>query len=502
MKCIKVMMKCIKKQQQICLVISSGLVLIAGYLGSSQDSIAKASTLQAAQAQSCGQVSFTNTGIDVNSRSYALTTGDFDGDGKTDLATANYFSGNTSDNVTILFLNENGGFDRSASYQFGALPSAISAADFNRDGKLDLAVCYSGSNTVDILFNDGHGAFPRASAFAINNPRGLAVGDFNGDGSPDLAVTEFGSVYLWVIPVNGDGGFEPAERYIVGQDPISVTAGDFNRDGRLDLATANFSSSTISVLSNRGGGKFDTPVNYSVGGAPESITLGDFNSDHKADLAVASANTNAIWVYLNNPDGSSFQPPKIYPVGNVPTAVATTELNLDGKDDLIVANLGDNTVFVLLNDRGQGFINTTTIRVGERPVAIAVGDFKADGKPDFAVANSGATGVSVLLNTTICAPVISTVTTIQSSPNPSRAWHVVHFRINVFATEGRTVPTGKVQLLERGVPISPWLSLHAGKVKFSTNDFNRGLHKLTARYSGDALHQPSSRQIWQVVYPR
>ena len=451
-------------------------------------------------SSNCNDLRFVTSFLELESRPFAVAVGDFNGDGKADLATANYFSGNMSDNIAVLFGNGNGGFDRFASYQFGALPSAIATEDFNGDGKLDLVVCHSGSNAVTVLFNDGAGSFPRGSAFIINNPRGITVGDFNGDGTPDLAVTEFGSAYLWVIPVSNDGSFQAAERYVVGQDPIAVATGDFNQDGKLDLVTANFSSNTISVLHNHGLGKFDAAIHYPVGSAPEALTVGDFNSDGKADLAVASANTNAVWVYLNQARDNGFRPPASYPVGHVPSAVVTTDLNLDGYADLVVANLGDNTVFVLLNDQGRGFHRGATIQTGERPAAIAVGDFKADGKPDFAVANSGATGVSVLLNTTVCTPVIHTITRLDSFPNPSKARHMVHFRIKVFAAAGYGVPTGQVQLWKRGLPISPWLPLNGGKAKFSTNDFNAGVHKITAHYSGDALHLPSNRSIWQFVY--
>ncbi|MBL8204548.1 MAG: VCBS repeat-containing protein [Blastocatellia bacterium] len=449
-------------------------------------------------SSNCDDLRFVTSFIELESRPFAVAVGDFNGDGKADLATANYFTDSRSDNIAVLFGNGNGGFDQFASYQFGALPSAIATGDFNGDGKLDLVVCHSGSNAVTVLFNDGAGSFPRGSAFIINNPKGVVVGDFNGDGAPDLAVTEFGSVYLWVIPVSSDGSFQAAERYVVGQDPIAVAAGDFNRDGKLDLATANFSSNTISVLQNRGDGKFEAAMSYSVGGAPESITVGDFNTDGKADLAVASANINAVSVLLNNGDGS-LKSPISYAVGKVPLAVATGDFDQDGKTDLAVANLGDNQVSVLLNERGRGFRAATNFSVGNRPAALAVGDFNADGQADVAVANSGATNVSVLLNQTLCKPVIPTRTRVKTFPNPSKAGHLVSFHISVCAVSGDRFPTGQVQLLEKGVPLSSWITLTDGKARFSTNHFKAGIHRVTVRYSGDATHLPSSRIVVQLV---
>lgn len=471
-------------------IVFLAVALWLGSISTSADSLKPSSN--------CADLRFVSSFVELESRPFAVAVGDFNGDGKADLATANYFTDSRSDNIAVLFGNGNGGFDRFANYQFGALPIAIATGDFNHDGKLDLVVCHSGSNAVTILFNDGLGAFPRGSAFIINNPRSVAVGDFNGDGAPDLAATEFGSNYLWVIPVNRDGIIQVAERYVVGQDPISVVTGDFNKDGKLDLATANFSANTISVLQNRGDGKFEAAMSYSVGGAPESITVGDFNADDKADLAVASANSNAVSVLLNNGDGS-LKTPISYAVGNVPIAVATGDFDQDGKTDLAVVNLGDNQVSVLLNDRGRGFRAATNFSVGNRPAALAVGDFNADGQADMAIANSGATNVSVLLNQTLCKPVIPTQTRVKTFPNPSKAGHLVSFYISVCAVGWDRFPMGQVQLSEKGVPFSSWITLTDGKARFSTNHFKAGIHRVTVRYSGDAIHLPSSRIVFQIV---
>jgi hypothetical protein len=105
------------------------------------------------------------------------------------------------------------------------------------------------------------------------------VADFNGDGKPDLAVANSGSNNISLMLGKGDGSFQPAENMAVGGLPVSIVVGDLNSDGKLDLAAANRNSRTLSVLLGKGDGSFQPAANIALDVTPGSIAVGDFNGD-------------------------------------------------------------------------------------------------------------------------------------------------------------------------------------------------------------------------------
>ena len=233
----------------------------------------------------------------------AIATGDFNGDGITDLAVANY----ANSTVSVLLGNGTGGFGAPTTYSTGGTgPRAIVAADFNGDGKLDLAVANYGSGNVGLLLGNGAGGFSAATVYSTggSNPQSLAVADFNGDGKPDLAVVNYSasSNTIAVLLGNGTGGFSsPALYGTTNLSPWNVVAGDFAGNGKIDLAVSNaVSPGVISVLPGNGDGTFATSIALNSGGNnSESLSVGDFNGDGQPDLVVGNSTDGTVGVLLN-----------------------------------------------------------------------------------------------------------------------------------------------------------------------------------------------------------
>jgi len=295
-----------------------------------------------------------------------------------------------------------------ANYAVGTRPQSVAVGDFNADGRPDLAVANEGSNNLSILLGNANGTFQPPVNYAVGtNSTSVAVGDFNADGQPDLAVTNSGNNNVSILLGNGGGSgtFQAAVNYAVGLIPRSVAVGDFNADGLPDLAVANNNTSNVSILLGNGNGTFQAAVNYAAGSTPRSIAVGDFNADGRPDLAVANFGSNTVSILLGNANGT-FQAAVNYAAGSFPFSVAVGDFNADGRPDLAVANSNSNNVSILLGNANGTFQAAVNYAAG-RAVSVAVGDFNADGRPDLAVANFDSNNVSVLLNTTPNGVVVS-----------------------------------------------------------------------------------------------
>jgi hypothetical protein len=361
--------------------------------------------------------------VRVGSVPTALAVGDFDSNGRPDLAVVNQFSLD----VTILLGDGGGNFNPAATSPEGAglRPTGLAIGDFNADQKQDLAVSNSNSNDVTIMLGDGNGNFTAAATgpeAGAGDPISVAVGDFDGNGKQDLAVASKTN-NVSILLGDGSGNFNPAATSpeAAGAGPESVAVGDFDGNGKQDLAIANISSNNVTILLGDGSGNFSPAATSpeGVGVSPRFVVVGDFDGNGKADLAVANGYTGDVTILLGDGSGN-FSPAASSPVGvgSIPVSIALGDFDADGHQDLAVANngvrqgnnAGDNSggATILLGDGSGNFSAPATSpeAAGFGPRSVAVSDFDANGLQDLAVANGGSNDVTILLGGPVPDPIV------------------------------------------------------------------------------------------------
>jgi hypothetical protein len=333
---------------------------------------------------------FPNVVHDVGEQPVDAIATDFNGDGILDLATANFGSGHLS----ILLGRGGGAFDPERRVAAGRSLRGTLAADFDLDGRIDLAVSdrpaspfETGPHRLLVLRGRGDGTFdPPIAAPLSYAPLGMAVADFNEDGVPDLAIPETARGSLVLLPGRGDATFGPATEYSVGQEPVYVSAADLNHDAHVDVVVSN-SGGGFSVRLGNGDGTFGPliPPDPFLN-SPGVPRLSDFNDDGNLDVAFLLRGTNSLAVLPGRGDGT-FGSYTLHPAGVAPSALTLGDPNGDGREDLLVTNRG--RVSVLLGLPGGAFAPPLNSGAGSGPTSIVAADFDGDDRQDVAVTLEG-----------------------------------------------------------------------------------------------------------------
>ncbi len=279
----------------------------------------------------------------------ALALADLNGDGHLDIAVANFGFG-IRGSISILLGDGVGGMKRAAGLRLEGNAADVAVGDFNADGKADLAAAVMNKDWVAVALGDGKGGFSFPEAFGVGNaPRSLTLGDFNKDGKLDIASANVDNEQsISILLGDGKGGF--AISHIALDDaPFDIFSVDLDNDGALDLVTAHAArlDSVVSFLGDGLGG-FRQLKASPAGTDPIRLALADLNSDNKLDAVTVSGNSDRVFVLLGDGRGA-FQAPASFGVGQGPVAVAAGDLNGDGKPDIVTANQKSHDVSILLN---------------------------------------------------------------------------------------------------------------------------------------------------------
>ncbi len=295
----------------------------------------------------------------------ALAVGELTGDGSPDLAFAKQ-----NDEVSVL---QGPDFATQQDEMVAAGPQAIVVADLDGAGGLDLATVSGIEKRLTLLINQGGLTFdvvqiPAAEDSAhITSPKSLVAADFDGDGRVDLAVGNLNENTVGVFSNTGDA--DPASLFSdTSAQSVDTTSGgiqgiaasDFNGDGRSDLAVPNVDNRTVSVLLHDGEDGFLPPTMLPAGQDAFAAAVADFDLDGRLDLVVVHSfghdGVNGdLSVHLGEGDGT-FADEQIFGVGMDgadtvhPRSVAVGDFNGDGKPDIVTANdLLNGTISVLIN---------------------------------------------------------------------------------------------------------------------------------------------------------
>lgn len=399
-----------------------------------------------------------------------VATGDLDGDGKSDIVVVD----SVNDNIQILQNTATSGIINAASFavpfsmSVQTAPCGVSLGDIDGDGKLDIVVSNSLSNSISIFRNISSSGSLSAASFAARvditgtnaGPRGICLTDWDMDGKADIAVACQNANIINVFRSNCTPGnittalFDPKENFTPGTVPIAVLGTDIDGDAKPDMCVLNNGSNNVTVLRNTATSgdisvsSFAAAVVFSTATAPASLAIADIDGDGQSDLIASNSTSNTFSVLRNTSSAGvvNFATKVDFIAGAGPSGIAVGDINGDSKADIIVGNRSDNNVGVYRNTSTTGTITTTsfsttsTAATATAPVGIAVADADNDGMPD--IISVSVTGVISVLRNNPIAEITGTFnlcvgnTSTLSNATAGGVWASSHTAVATINTAG------------------------------------------------------------------
>jgi hypothetical protein len=337
---------------------------------------------------------------------------DVNGDGKFDLVVANERSGD----VSVLLGDGNLGFlpARGSPFPAGDSPNDLAAGDFNRDGRADLAIANHEKPHLTVLLGEGRGGFAPAvnSPFFVKvkpHPHGVATGDFNGDGNLDLVTDSWADDRLAVLFGDGKGSFAtPGTDVAVGKHPYQrIRVADLNGDGRADIVSPNLEGDNVTILLGNSEGGFRQPTGspFPCGDSPFNVAVGDVNADGKPELAIVNSpgstsdrsGQDGLTILLGDGQGGfTTKTGSPFVTGKRPNIPAIGDVNGDGVADVAVSNPDADSITIFRMSREGSVASRATISVPGRPKGLAIRDLNGDGKAEIVITNNANDSVTLI----------------------------------------------------------------------------------------------------------
>lgn len=355
-----------------------------------------------------------NSRFSVGTSPGVVENGDVNGDGKPDIIVAN----EQSNNVTVLLGDGHGRLTQAKGSPFlaGHAPNDIAVGDFNRDGKVDLAFANHEEKYLTVLLGDGQGGFSPASdsPFAVEvkpHTHGVATGDLNSDGNLDLVTDSWQTDQVEVLFGDGKGGFRmPGTFFPVGQHPYQrVRVADLNDDGKADVMTTNLEGDNVTVLLGDGRGGFSPSAGspFHCGDSPFNFAIGDVNGDGKPDLAIVNSPSSTsdrkgkdgLTILLGDGAGGfRMMTGSPFATGKTPNLAAIGDTNGDRIADIAVSSPDGNNITLFLMSSQGTVASSSTIAVTGHPKGLTIRDLNGDGKAEIVITNNSDNTVTVILS--------------------------------------------------------------------------------------------------------
>ncbi|MEO7311657.1 MAG: FG-GAP-like repeat-containing protein [Chitinophagaceae bacterium] len=429
---------------------------------------------------------------------------DLDGDGKPDVIVINQNSNSVSvmRNISV---PGTGSFAAKQDFTTPSNPTGVAIGDVDGDGKPDMVVSTFTSQKISVFRNTstpGTISFAASVDFISGFGYSVSIADFDGDGKSDVAVADENAgaalVFRNTSPGAGSVSFAAKLTFTSGTSPFCIASGDIDGDGKADLVTANSASNNISILRNTstlGNITFAPKTDVSSGNNPESCAIGDFDGDGKPDVATANYAVNTVSIIRNTSSAGfvSFAVKTDFPAAGSPRGLGIGDINGDGKADLAIAT-NNLTVITYKNISAPGtvtLIEPITTPTGGNSKSVAIGDLDGDSKPDLSVANFNSGNLSFIQQENI-PPTITSISPTSGAVGSSVVISGTNFSLtpaqNVvnFGATKATVTAATATSLTATVPLGSTYqllsvtNLSSGLTAFSDKAFNVTLAGSTA----------------------
>ncbi len=376
----------------------------------------------------------------------ALAVADWNRDGRTDVAAVGGIG------VDILLGNGSGGLAQTSTIEVGNGVVAADAADLDRDGDMDL-VAIANDGSCSLVINDGQGQFSTIPIHVGSDVSDMALGDLNHDGIPDLVVCDIAAGSIVVKLGTGAPGFGDPVEYFPANGGYHVALGDVNRDGWLDVVVDDPWLGNVAIFLNDGRGRLFESAYVAIGVGARDLLLADVNRDGRLDIVATRGSGQGVLTILLANGMGGFGAPKDFALYNDLRGISLGDVDADGIQDLLVAT--EAGLLVLRGDGSGNFQYYDSHNTGIPAWSVAQADLDRDGRPDLITANA-AGNVSVLLGSdaaptgvpVAAAPSVR-VCLSQNRPNPFNPHTEIRFslpqagpvRLRVFDAAGRAVIT-------------------------------------------------------------